>query len=1697
MSDVEWWERTPAVFVPDAPGFYEVVLTVLDACNASAVRTANITLRCDHDARAALGHDAVRSATFAGANAFRFADFAHPLGWFPPTRLSGAGSYAEHMGWYNSTLEPYQNWTDAPEWPVPYQESDGLLYEWSIEGAPAGSALVLTQQLAFNSTTGGGVDYTSPEGHVYLHADASRGEHARSGLPLPLPRMTRPNGITTRFSPDVLGMYDFDLRVSNACGLETVPASVAFVCSESPVVGVDIELVDEDICMNGAVYDAEAATTDNEGEPLYFHFELLEAPNASLSPPLAWALTRRDYVWNPRDTNGSKYLYPDVRGAYSVRVDVTDGCTAPTFVYTHEVVWLQMCTDMASNANAGISLLLLAVIFCSTGWHLWRNRDEALHPLDPELVKEDAQRLLAYEEQITHGRLKLLQRSGVFEKTVALARAVKSAKNLARMGAPSAALDAIHSAAQSNKSSVDLDTERRLLPPSVPLWRSLRLLCVITEGVSLLCLAFTPNTWFNGTITYALSFIGLNLPAPLVYVAMWGFFMAVLMIVLAPSRPFRAPRRRRRGRGKGQPAGKYAPSAGGGGSPAPSYYSAPRGGVVRGNGSPSSSRSPSPSPPSSPMRSSRSPSPPGSPMQMASLRMPPGRARASWPSPSRSARSGRSNSSMRSARVDLRNSLVVDPKTRRLMQIWELSPAQLRAHKRKLLWLIVKTRVRRLAFVLRARVHNLVYSSRRWIALVLFEALLVPAVVTSLDMVVCTYDDDKVPYPHLHKDPTLRCWRGAHLLFAGVGVATFCMVVPLALEFATEHAHDVDLRLHEPRMPAALRVGLKALAAAMAVAAGGPERERETPLGEYGPPEDGSRPHAQRDSTQLQMLTWSALALLAVTLIQCPARGAGAMLNALRASFFALTVWAALISANATTASTRSTYETAASSHLIAAIAGGLLVFGATFHAARRRAQHFCIPPKPLKHSVDCEDPRVRVLALLATNEVPASPYEGGSPPRGSPMAGGSAALTRLQSFGKLAAGGRRSPDEEVFMWVMLLQACAAGAPSSSAMRVRALEMLERATRTEAGLFAMGATEAFAVVKVALSDSDAQVRIRACEVLAAAAEDSEGLKHVLALDAENWRVVRSRNDRMRKLIREALLSRVTSKLARALVPSYVQLRYGDPLPLRMWTRNDLETLDELAVRIMDEETHVALAANRAVMAIAATELGLDAILGGGYDDRLGQDLGGRDADDDLQGYDGANPNEDAETVASHDAGSQAGSQTGRRSAKRGRTLGAAFKRMTGACLPEEVEVRQRMPRASHDNPLMMAIIESTSHTSNVVRSAGSGLLIILMHSDVEGRTVPMLQAAFEHEDWRVRLRTLDIANSVLATHVRDVVQRMGSPEEYSPVRGLPATISPVRGRGRGAGGFDMMDPEGDEGSMEFQDMDQAPAPATVEAMLTEEFVAAIAALLNDLESLEVRVAAIELLAHVWDAAGGGQRPSSPSPHSSPGRSPARMKVRRDGQEGGEGLDLLMASGAIPLLMSLSKDGDDSTREHARDFLSKLTQSDEGAADMLADQTLADRESHVLRRHTIVRDIRAAKAGMEGPRAGGAAPAELCSDDEGGPVVDDPEAREVAEGYEDFADEAAKEERPASPLKSQRTARSAASHVRRARAAMAPPSGRWVPGKGDTRPWRQRVATLIEAGGSVSASSAALPRGPHERSRSRQLAAAMQDKRRGV
>ena len=188
----------------------------------------------------------------------------------------------------------------------------------------------------------------------------------------------------------------------------------------------------------------------------------------------------------------------------------------------------------------------------------------------------------------------------------------------------------------------------------------------------------------------------------------------------------------------------------------------------------------------------------------------------------------------------------------------------------------------------------------------------------------------------------------------------------------------------------------------------------------------------------------------------------------------------------------------------------------------------------------------------------------------------------------------------------MLLQACAAGATSSSSMRVRALEVLERATRSEAGLKAMCSTESYAAVKVALADEDAQVRVRACEVLAAACEQAAGLKHVLALDAENWRVIQRRNDLYRTSIKNALLGRIENMFLRRIIPTYVRFRYMDALSLHMWTRDDLEALEELAVRVMDEDAVVALAANRAVLTMASSELGLAAILGAAHD-MLGKD----------------------------------------------------------------------------------------------------------------------------------------------------------------------------------------------------------------------------------------------------------------------------------------------------------------------------------------------------------------------------------------------------------------------------------------------------------------------------------------------------------
>lgn len=658
----------------------------------------------------------------------------------------------------------------------------------------------------------------------------------------------------------------------------------------------------------------------------------------------------------------------------------------------------------------------------------------------------------------------------------------------------------------------------------------------------------------------------------------------------------------------------------------------------------------------------------------------------------------------------------------------------------------------------------------------------------------------------------------------------------------------------------------------------------------------------------------------------------------------------------------------------------------------------------------------------------------------------------------------------------MLLQACAAGATSSSSMRVRALEVLERATRSEAGLKAMCSTESYAAVKVALADEDAQVRVRACEVLAAACEQAAGLKHVLALDAENWRVIQRRNDLYRTSIKNALLGRIENMFLRRIIPTYVRFRYMDALSLRMWTRDDLEALEELAVRVMDDDAVVALAANRAVLTMASSELGLAAILGAAHD-MLGKDL---DDTPDFDDRGGAVAEVDSEDGVEDSDGDDDKSDDGRRIYEDA----SPFQRVILWLFRNDEPIRERKVRKPWDNPLLVAVLQSTGHANNVVRSAGTELLLCLLRGDTEARTVPVFQGALEHEDWRVRLRTLEICISVLQTRARQV-RATQDPEDYLQGGDGAAAMSPMQ-RNRRVG-FSLNfgeDSDGDGGNDGYDDdlgFDQSGGNmgSIVDAILTRDFLTVVARLLTDLESVEVRVSAIELMSHAWDAAGGGQRPSSPSPLHSRNRSPNRIKtMRQDSAEGGEGLDLLMACGAIPILSNLSMGDEPSTSAHSRDLLSKLTGNDEGAAEMLTDQALADTESRVMRRHHMVTEIRAQKAGI---KESFAQPTFL-DDDEGGRVQDD----EARDGHERSADERAQE------LALARTpARLTATQVRRAQAVMAPARvGGWTPGTGDTRPWRERLDELVEAGGRQQEGrlQAALPRGPHERSEARILGA---------
>ena len=168
-----------AILTPDLPGTYVVLITAVDACNATSHAFVNVTTLCSHVPR-----PAVASAS-AGASPRGPALRRRARGRRAPARVVGAaraldgsgtaavdaseGDYLAHKAWVDAEIwkrgppprsprttaqepawdaatplrsSPFSNWTwwnAAPAWTAGASETDGFLYRWTMTGAPRGS----------------------------------------------------------------------------------------------------------------------------------------------------------------------------------------------------------------------------------------------------------------------------------------------------------------------------------------------------------------------------------------------------------------------------------------------------------------------------------------------------------------------------------------------------------------------------------------------------------------------------------------------------------------------------------------------------------------------------------------------------------------------------------------------------------------------------------------------------------------------------------------------------------------------------------------------------------------------------------------------------------------------------------------------------------------------------------------------------------------------------------------------------------------------------------------------------------------------------------------------------------------------------------------------------------------------------------------------------------------------------------------------------------------------------------------------------------------------------------------------------------------------------------------------------------------------------------------------------------------------
>eukprot|EP00217_Crustomastix_stigmatica_P011770 CAMPEP_0183794970 /NCGR_PEP_ID=MMETSP0803_2-20130417/4145_1 /TAXON_ID=195967 /ORGANISM="Crustomastix stigmata, Strain CCMP3273" /LENGTH=1588 /DNA_ID=CAMNT_0026039379 /DNA_START=492 /DNA_END=5258 /DNA_ORIENTATION=- len=468
-------ENLTVGFQPDTAGYYSFMVHVTDKCNATSVILSNITIACDNLPTIVLKPGTAGIVRWDGQDAPNFMDKTHVLGWYRPHHLDARLSFSQPIDLFYETLtaagnltrHKYASWWSAPAWQQENINTDGLRFQWVHIASPAGSMAVRSLSTAQSSQNAS----QSVNEHLHSTDDEIQVVHAiapRDGKP---PMLLNANTAKATFVPDVIGLFEFELIVSNACYHQSARVDVTFTCNSPPQVIVNDTDMNNGLCLFGKMVHAYD-TWDADADPLYYSWSVNSAGFGNGTPPSSAGIKLNT-------TSGPvTFFKPDVTGEYSLKLQVTDACVARVRFSRVVVFWQEHCTEMSRKFNFAIIMSLslygigTSVLFCF--WY----RSTPLRADSPLSIWQDAFRLQQFEKR--------------FRGTSQTGSQLYNCKTLAARSCAQGA----EQNTQSNpvESSCGHARQLRVL-------RAMKVFATLAELASISSLAFTNNLWWPSSIT--------------------------------------------------------------------------------------------------------------------------------------------------------------------------------------------------------------------------------------------------------------------------------------------------------------------------------------------------------------------------------------------------------------------------------------------------------------------------------------------------------------------------------------------------------------------------------------------------------------------------------------------------------------------------------------------------------------------------------------------------------------------------------------------------------------------------------------------------------------------------------------------------------------------------------------------------------------------------------------------------------------------------------------------------------------------------------------------------------------------------------------------------------------------------------------------------------------------------------------------